>query len=85
MERKIKVEEKRIHKKLFIHETDYHGQGYYGIIGERETYNSYSFEDSDTGDIAKAVNALINIGFINPKDVLFMEETEVYDYLKEEE
>lgn len=79
------MEEEKIHKKLFIHETNCHGQGYYGIIGERETYNSYSFEDCDTGDIAKAVNALINIGFINPKDILFMEEMEVYDYLREED
>lgn len=79
------MEEEKIHKKLFIHETNCHGQGYYGIIGERETYDSYSFEDCDTGDIATAVNALIHIGFINPKDVLFMEEMEVYDYLREED
>ena len=73
------MEEERFNKKLFIHQTDYHGQGYYGIIGEKETYNSYSFEDDDTGDIVRAVNALINIGFINPEDVLYMEEMEVYE------
>ena len=80
------MEEKRVNKKLFIHQTDYHGQGYYGIIGEKETYNSYSFEDCDTGgDIARAVQSLINIGFINPENVLYMEETEIYDHLKEED
>lgn len=78
------MEEERFNKKLFVHQTDYHGQGYYGILGERKTYHSYSFEDCDTGDIARAVNALINIGFINPEDVLYMEEMEIYDYLKEE-
>lgn len=78
------MEEKRLNKKLFIHQIDYHGQGYFGIIGERKTYNSYSYED-ETGDIARAVNALINIGFIDPKDVLYMEEIEIYDHLKKEE
>lgn len=79
------MEEKKFNKKLFIHQTDHHGQGYFGIIGEKETYNSYSYEDCYTGDIAKAVNVLINIGFINPDNVLYMEEMEVYDHLKEEE
>lgn len=79
------MEKERTHKKLFIHQTDYHGQGYFGIIGEKETFSSYSFEDCETGDIATAVNALVNIGFINSKDVLFMEEMEVYDYLREED
>lgn len=79
------MEKERTHKKLFIHQTDCHGQGYFGIIGEKETFSSYSFEDCETGDIATAVNALVNIGFINSKDVLFMEEMEVYDYLREED
>lgn len=78
------MEEKRLNKKLFIHQTGYYGQGYFGILGERETYNSYSYE-GETGDIARAVNALINIGFIDPKDVLYMEEIEIYDHLKKEE
>ena len=80
MGRKIEIEEKRLNKKLFIHQTDYHGQGYFGIIGERKTYDSYSYED-ETGDIARAVNTLINIGFINPEDVLYIEGMEIYDYL----
>lgn len=79
------MEEERIHKKLFIHETDHHGQGYFGIIGEKDTFSSYSFEDSDTGDIATAVQALINIGFIYPSDVLLMEDMEIYEYLREED
>lgn len=79
------MKEERTHKKLFIHQTDPHGQGYFGIIGEKKTFSSYSFEDCETGDIASAVNALINIGFINPKDVLYMKEMEVYDYLREED
>lgn len=79
------MEEEKIHKKLFIHETDCHGQGYFGIIGEKDTFSSYSFEDSETGDIATAVQALINIGFICPSDVLLMEEMEIYGHLREED
>ena len=85
MERKIKVEEERIHKKLFIHETDYHGQGYFGIIGEKDTFFSYSFEDSETGDVPTVVKTLINIGFINPDDVLFIDGMEIYEHLREED
>lgn len=79
------MEKERTHKKLFIHQTDHHGQGYFGIIGEKETFSPYSFEDCDTGDIATAVKALINIGFIHPSDVLLVEEMEIYEHLREED
>lgn len=79
------MEKERTHKKLFIHQTDHHGQGYFGIVGEKDTFSSYSFEDDETGDIAMAVNALINIGFINSDDVLYIDGTEIYEHLKEEE
>lgn len=79
------MEEERIHKKLFIHEIDSNGQGYFGIIGEKGTFASYSFEDGETGDIATAVRALINIGFVHPSDVLLMEEMEIYEHLREED
>ena len=79
------MEEKRIRKKLFIHETDYHGQGYFGIIGEKNTFSPYSYEDCDTGDVSTVVQALVNIGFINFDDVLFIDGTEIYNYLKEED
>lgn len=79
------MEKERTHKKLFIHQTDYHGQGYFGIVGEKDTFSSYSFEDDETGNIAMVVNVLINIGFINYDDVLYIDGTEIYEHLKEEE
>lgn len=70
--------------KLFIHETNYHGEGVFGIIGMPESYREYSYEDSDTGDIWVAVQSLIDIGFINEEDVLFIHDNEIYNYLKDE-
>lgn len=68
-------------RKLFVHETDCHGQGVFGIIGEPESYREYSFEDSETGDIRKAIQSLINIGFMNEENVLFIDGEEIYNYL----
>lgn len=56
-------------KKLIIHETDCHGCGRYHYNGKTKYY-AY---DDETGDIRGAVEALIEIGFINAEDV------EIYD------
>ena len=66
--------------KLYIHETDCHGEG--NVIYDGQVY--YYCIDGDRGDIKAAVRALIDIGFINPDDVVFIEGDEIYDYLKEE-
>lgn len=66
--------------KLYIHETDCHGEG--NIIYENKIRH-YSY-DTESGDIKGAVEALIEIGFINPDDVDIIRGEEIYDYLKEE-
>lgn len=63
--------------KLIIHETDCHGSGRIYYKGSSDYY-SY---DDESGDIAAAVRALINIGFIDPDDVIFFEGDEIYDKL----
>ena len=63
--------------KLIIHETDCHGSGRIYYRG----YTDYYSYDDETGNIAAAVKALINIGFINPDDVLIYEGDEIYDEL----
>ena len=63
--------------KLIIHETDCHGSG---KIYYRGSTDYYSYDD-ESGDIAAAVRALINIGFINPDDVLIYEGDEIYGEL----
>lgn len=63
--------------KLIIHETDCHGSGRMYYNG-RADYYSY---DDDAGNVAAAVRALIDIGFINPDDVLIYEGDEIYNEL----
>ena len=63
--------------KLIVHETDCHGSGRMYYNG-RTDYYSY---DDESGDIAAAVRALIDIGFINPDDVLIYEGDEIYGEL----
>lgn len=70
-------------KKLVIHETDPEGCGYFDVLGEGSNFRFYNFEDEETGDILTAVRNLISIGFINEKDVLFLKEKDIYNYLKE--
>lgn len=64
--------------KLYIHETDCHGQGCF-IYKDKVKYYTYD----DNADIKVAVEELIDIGFINPDDVVFIEGDEIYEYLKE--
>ena len=52
-------------KKLFINETDYRGAGTVCCGGKLSWY-SY---DADMGDIRKAVEFLIAIGFVNQENV----------------
>ena len=70
-------------KKLVIHETDPEGCGYFGVLGEGSNFRFYNFEE--TGDILTAVRNLINVGFINRDDVLFLKDKDIYNYLKEKE
>lgn len=72
-------------KKLVIHETDPEGYGYFGVLGEGSNFRFYNFEDEETGDILTAVRNLINVGFINRDDVLFLKDKDIYNYLKEKE
>ena len=61
-------------KKLIIHETDCHGCGRFYYDGKSYRY-AY---DDETGDIKSAVIALIDIGFINPDDVVIIDEDNIY-------
>lgn len=65
--------------KLYIHETDCHGRGC--IIYENKV-EDYAWDDN--ADIRVAVEKLIDIGFIDPDDVVIIKGEEIYDYLKEE-
>ena len=67
--------------KLYIHETDCHGCG--NVIYE-DKVRSYAYDDGEFGDAKATVQALIDIGFINPEDVVIIEGDDIYDYLKEE-
>jgi len=67
--------------KLYIHETDCHGCG--NII-YKNTVREYTYDDGEFGNMRIAVKALIDLGFINPDDVVFIDGDEIYDYLKEE-
>ena len=69
-----------MNRKLYIYETNCHGEG--NVIYEGQVHY-YSY-DGVSGDVKAAVQALIEIGFINPDDVVFIDGDEIYDYLKEE-
>ena len=66
--------------KLYIHETDCHGQG---CLIYKNTISPYAYDLN--ADMKVAVKGLIDLGFINPDDVVFIDGGEIYDYLKEEE
>lgn len=65
--------------KLYIHETDCHGCGCMIYKNEVKPY-AYDLN----ADMRVAVRELIEIGFINPDDVVIIKGEEIYDYLKEE-
>ena len=64
-------------KKLIIHETDCHGCGtyYYNGIAERYAYD-------DVGDVKTVVQALIDIGFINPDNVIIIDNDNIYSIVE---
>lgn len=63
--------------KLIIHETDCHGCGTVYFNGKCD---DYSYDDSYWGDVRLTVEALIKIGFIDPKDVaIFTEDYKLYE------
>lgn len=63
---------------LIIHETDYHGCGTVYYNGQEVRY-SY---DDDIGDIRRAVDFLIRIGFIDPDTVtIYDDQTSIYETL----
>lgn len=62
--------------KLIIHETDPHGGGYIYYNGKCD---SYCYDDGAWGDVRTTVQELINIGFIDTDDVVFLNgEKEIY-------
>ncbi len=63
---------------LIIHETDCHGCGNV-IYGDQ--IRSYTYDDGGMGDAMGAVQGLIDIGFIDPNDVTFIEGDEIYQHL----
>ena len=67
-----------IKHKLYVHETDSHGQGYIIYNGKAEYY-SYD----DNAEMRAAVEELIKIGFIKSEDVVVIRGEEIYDYLEE--
>lgn len=62
--------------KLIIHETDCHGCGRIYYNGR---FDTYAYDDN--ADVKIAVQSLIDIGFINPDDVVIFEEDEIYTKL----
>ena len=63
--------------KLIIHEIDRQGCGYVAYNGEVE---EYACDDENWGNIKTAVEKLIEIGLINPNDVvIFDSENSIYD------
>ena len=65
--------------KLIIHETDCHGCGNIYYNGKT---TSYTYDDGAWGDARATVQELINIGFIDPKDVIiFDDDTDIYHLL----
>lgn len=65
---------------LIIHETDYHGCG---TVYYKGAEIRYSYDD-EMGDIRRAVDFLISIGFINPDTVAIYDDcSSIYKKLDE--
>ena len=65
-------------RKLIVHETDIHGNGYVQFNGNGFAY----WSDGDCGNARAVIEELIKIGFINEEDVLIFEEEEIYEFLE---
>lgn len=72
-------------KKLVIHESEAEGFGHFGILGDASSFKEYNYGDEETGNVWTVVKNLINVGFVNRDDVLFIKDTDIYNYLKEKE
>ena len=59
-------------KKLIIYETDCHGCGKFYYNGK-----TYHYAYDDIGDVKSVVESLIEIGFINPDDVVIIDEDNI--------
>lgn len=66
-------------RKLIVHDTDIHGSGYIQYNGSGFHY----WSEGDCGNARIVIEELIKIGFINEKDVLIIEEDEIYEILDE--
>jgi hypothetical protein len=72
------LQKKGIDKMLIIHETDCHGCGNVYYNGYE---NHYSYDD-EMGDIRRAVDFLIEIGFIDPDTVAIYDgQSSIYEEL----
>ena len=67
--------------KLIIHETDCHGSGRIYFDGKAE---HYSYDDGRFGDVRTTVENLIELGFINPDDVIIFDDYQnnIYDFVE---
>lgn len=65
-------------RKLIVHETDIHGNGYVQYNG-----SGFHYLYDDEGNAKVIIEELINIGFINEDDVLFLDGDEIYEMLDE--
>lgn len=66
-------------RKLIVHETDIHGDGYVQYNGSGFPY----WSEGDCGNAREVIEELIKIGFINEEDVLIIEGDEIYGILDE--
>lgn len=65
-------------RKLIVHETNCHGNGYVQYNG-----SGFAYYHEDSGDAKEIIRDLIDIGFIKEKDVIFIEGNEIYEMLDE--
>lgn len=67
--------------KLIIHETDSHGCG---IIHFEGKIKHYSYDDGELGDVRRTVENLIDLGFINPDDVIIFDDYDnnIYEFVE---
>lgn len=66
-------------RKLIVHETDCHGNGHVQYNGNGFDY----FYDGEYGNMKGAVWGLIELGFIDRDDVIFIDDDEIYEMLDE--
>jgi hypothetical protein len=65
--------------KLIIHETDCHGCGNVYYKGKTDRY---SYDDGSFGDVRATIDALIDFGFIDPNEVVILEDDEIYNLVE---